>query len=42
MIAVGTVAAFLRDHATPERVIFCCFKEAAESAYRRALAAICA
>jgi O-acetyl-ADP-ribose deacetylase (regulator of RNase III) len=41
-IAVETVAAFLRDHATPGRVIFCCFNEAAESAYRRAIAAISA
>ncbi|HWT06558.1 MAG TPA: macro domain-containing protein, partial [Xanthomonadales bacterium] len=39
-IAVETVAAFLRDHATPARVIFCCFNEAAESAYRRAVGAI--
>jgi O-acetyl-ADP-ribose deacetylase len=40
MIAVKTVTAFLRDHAMPERVIFCCFSEAAESTYRRALHAI--
>ena len=39
-IAVETVTAFLRDHTTLARVLFCCFKEAAESAYRRALAAI--
>jgi O-acetyl-ADP-ribose deacetylase (regulator of RNase III) len=41
-IAIDTAAAFLRDHATPARVTFCCFNEAVESAYRRALAAICA
>ena len=40
-IAVETVAAFLRDHATPARVIFCCFNEAAETAYQRAVATIC-
>ncbi|MDP9106817.1 MAG: O-acetyl-ADP-ribose deacetylase [Candidatus Eremiobacteraeota bacterium] len=39
-IAVETVAAFLRHHATPARVIFCCFSEVAETAYRRALAAV--
>jgi O-acetyl-ADP-ribose deacetylase (regulator of RNase III) len=39
-VAVATVAAFLRDHATPALVIFCCFNETAECAYRRALAAI--
>jgi len=39
-VAVETVAAFLRDHATPERVIFCCFNEAAETAYRRVLVAV--
>ena len=39
-IAVETVAAFLRNHATPARVIFCWFNEAAEASYRRALAAI--
>jgi len=31
------VRAFLRDHATPERVIFCCFDERTEAAYRREL-----
>lgn len=36
-LAVETVTAFLRDHATPERVIFCCFSDAAEAAYRKAL-----
>ena len=36
-IAVATVRAFLQDHARPERVIFCCFNEPAEAAYRRAL-----
>jgi O-acetyl-ADP-ribose deacetylase len=36
-IAVDTVAAFLRDHTTPGRVIFCCFNEASEIAYRQAL-----
>ena len=36
-IAVETVAAFLRVHAKPARVIFCCFNEAAETAYRCAL-----
>jgi len=39
-IAVETVASFLRDHTKPERVIFCCFNEAAETAYHGALAAI--
>jgi O-acetyl-ADP-ribose deacetylase (regulator of RNase III) len=39
-IAIATVVAFLRDHARPARVIFCCFNEAAESTYRRALPAI--
>lgn len=38
-IAVNTVCAFLREHALPERVIFCCFSDDAESAYRKALAA---
>lgn len=38
MIAVETVRAFLHEHLTPERVIFCCFSERAEAAYRRALA----
>jgi O-acetyl-ADP-ribose deacetylase (regulator of RNase III) len=37
VIAVATVCAFLREHAVPERVIFCCFSEPAEAAYRRAL-----
>jgi O-acetyl-ADP-ribose deacetylase (regulator of RNase III) len=36
-IAVATVREFLREHAVPERVIFCCFNEPAEAAYRRAL-----
>ena len=39
-IAVQTVTAFVRDHETPAHVIFCCFSEAAESAYRRAMAAV--
>lgn len=39
-IAVHTVRAFLREHATPERVIFCCFNDAAEAAYRRALTGV--
>jgi len=39
-IAIETVTAFLGDHATPEHVIFCCFNEAAETAHRRAVAAI--
>jgi O-acetyl-ADP-ribose deacetylase len=39
-IAVATVVAFLREHVTPARVIFCCFSEAAESTYRAALRAI--
>ncbi len=38
-IAVPTVAAFLNGHAMPQRVIFCCFNEAAEAAYRNALGA---
>jgi O-acetyl-ADP-ribose deacetylase (regulator of RNase III) len=38
-IAVDTVAAFLHNHATPARVIFCCFSEAAETAYHRILVA---
>jgi O-acetyl-ADP-ribose deacetylase len=37
-IAVETVRAFLQEHLTPERVLFCCFSETAEAAYRRALA----
>lgn len=39
-IAVATVTAFVREHDRPERVIFCCFNEAAERAYRRALSDI--
>ncbi|HEV2737068.1 MAG TPA: O-acetyl-ADP-ribose deacetylase [Candidatus Elarobacter sp.] len=39
-IAVETVSSFLRDHATPERVIFCCFNEATESTYGRTLGGI--
>ncbi len=41
-IALETVVAFLRDHATPAHVIFCCFNEAAETAYHQAVATICA
>ncbi|MEA2688515.1 MAG: O-acetyl-ADP-ribose deacetylase [Candidatus Eremiobacteraeota bacterium] len=37
-IAIETVRAFLHEHAIPEQVIFCCFSERAESAYRVALA----
>ncbi len=37
-VAVSTVIEFLREHIVPERVIFCCFNEAAETAYHRALA----
>jgi O-acetyl-ADP-ribose deacetylase (regulator of RNase III) len=37
-IAVGTLTAFLREHPMPQRVIFCCFNDDAERAYRRALA----
>jgi O-acetyl-ADP-ribose deacetylase (regulator of RNase III) len=36
-IAVATVRAFLAEHVCPERVLFCCFSEAAEGAYRGAL-----
>ena len=36
-VAVATVRAFFRDHATPQRVIFCCFDERTEAAYRREL-----
>ena len=39
-IAVETVASFLREHATPARVIFCCFNEATKSAYRRAIGSV--
>jgi O-acetyl-ADP-ribose deacetylase (regulator of RNase III) len=37
-VAVDTVRAFLAEHATPERVVFCCFSPQAEAAYRAALA----
>jgi len=37
--AVGEVAAFLREDATPAHVLFCCFNGDSESAYRRELAA---
>jgi O-acetyl-ADP-ribose deacetylase (regulator of RNase III) len=37
-IAVATVRTFLSEHAAPERVIFCCFNEGTEAAYRSALA----
>jgi O-acetyl-ADP-ribose deacetylase (regulator of RNase III) len=37
-IAVDTVAAFLGEHALPERVIFCCFNDSAEAAYKKKLA----
>jgi O-acetyl-ADP-ribose deacetylase len=37
-VAVATVRAFFRDHAIPQRVIFCCFDERTEAAYRRELA----
>jgi O-acetyl-ADP-ribose deacetylase len=36
-IAVETVRTFLHEHATPEHVIFCCFNEQAEAAYRSSL-----
>jgi len=36
-IAVATVRDFLNAHALPERVIFCCFNDRADAAYRRAL-----
>ncbi len=39
-ISVKTVASFLYDHATPARVIFCCFNEAVETTYHGAVATI--
>ena len=36
-VAVATVRAFLRDHATPQRVLFCCFDKRTEAAYRKGL-----
>jgi O-acetyl-ADP-ribose deacetylase (regulator of RNase III) len=39
-IAVETAVSFLRDHTMPTRVTFCCFSEAAETAYHGALATV--
>lgn len=36
-IAIATVSDFLRDHDTPQLVIFCCFDARTEVIYRRAL-----
>jgi len=38
-VAVAAVREFLREHAGPKRVIFCCFDERTEAAYRRELTA---
>ena len=38
-VAVATVREFLREHAGPKRMIFCCFDERTEAAYRRELTA---
>jgi O-acetyl-ADP-ribose deacetylase (regulator of RNase III) len=37
-IAIETVRAFVAAQPLPERVVFCCFAERTEEAYRRALA----
>ncbi|MER8415987.1 O-acetyl-ADP-ribose deacetylase [Mesorhizobium sp. M1329] len=39
-IAVGTVSAFIGQHAVPEIVIFCCFDEPTAELYRRVVAAL--
>jgi O-acetyl-ADP-ribose deacetylase len=35
--AMATVCGFLREHDTPQRVVFCCFDARTEAVYRRAL-----
>ncbi|HTD35971.1 MAG TPA: O-acetyl-ADP-ribose deacetylase [Candidatus Limnocylindrales bacterium] len=34
-IAIATVSDFLREHATPQRVLFCCFDARTQAVYRR-------